>query len=645
MIFTMMSTPLFSQTLGSGIFFQAIARDNFANPAKDRKIYIQSSIIQTTATGTVVLMEQHQATTDLTGVFSISIGQGIKTGGTAANLTSIDWSKGPYYLNLKVAITPVAPIAGWDYTKDWVDLGTTSFGAVPYALYAASAGGVDQKVNFSDTAKMLIPYAKNNTVTTLGTNLATKLTASDTATMLTNYAKTNIVNSLALAAATKLNAIDTASLSSRINLKANLADVNTSLATKANTTDVTTSLALKANLADVNTSLATKANTTDVTTSLALKANLADVNTSLATKANTTDVTTSLALKANLTDVNTSLATKANTTDVTTSLALKANLTSPILVTPALGTPSSGIATNLTGLPLTTGVTGILSVANGGTGLASTGISGQVLTSVGAGNLSWTTLNSIANGNTLGDMLYWNGSAWVNVAAGSNGQTLFFNNGVPTWGTLAGAIVGIIGAGEILSPVTGRIWMDRNLGATRVAVSPNDNLAYGNLYQWGRGSDGHELITWSSASAGTASNTVTSTKSSSDQPGDALFITSNDNNWQSTPNNNLWNGDGGVNNNPCPTGYSVPTDAEWIAEGIQNLSGAFTSLKLTTAGLRYWINGSVTSSSYSGNYWSKTVSSSGYALSLQVSNSSYSGAYITSFPLAAGLSIRCIKNQ
>jgi hypothetical protein len=173
----------------SGIFFQAIARDNTSNPAKDREIFVLTNIIQSTPTGTIVLTEEHKTSTDAYGIFNIMVGSGRRVGGSVTGLSTIDWSNGPYYLNIKIVITPITASNTWDYTKEWIDIGTTIFGTVPFALYSASTAKIDEKLNTSDTSKMLEPYAKGKAVQILSTTIDTKLATSDTASMLAPYAK------------------------------------------------------------------------------------------------------------------------------------------------------------------------------------------------------------------------------------------------------------------------------------------------------------------------------------------------------------------------------------------------------------------------------------------------------------------------
>lgn len=190
--------------------------------------------------------------------------------------------------------------------------------------------------------------------------------------------------------------------------------------------------------------------------------------------------------------------------------------------------------------------------------------------------------------------------------------------------------------GEIYNPVTDRIWMDRNLGASRVALSSTDSLAYGDLYQWGRGSDGHEK----------RFSKITYVLSNTDKPNDSTFIVaiSTTGDWRSPQNNNLWQGlEGG--NNPCPTGYRIPTIAEWDAEraswSSDNLEGAFNSpLKLPAAGGRNQFDGRVFNIGSYGYYWSATVYESySQYLYFTISEADTSYAY-----RAYGSSVRCIKD-
>lgn len=189
---------------------------------------------------------------------------------------------------------------------------------------------------------------------------------------------------------------------------------------------------------------------------------------------------------------------------------------------------------------------------------------------------------------------------------------------------------------EVISPYTGRTWLDRNLGAKRIATSYDDKDSYGDYFQWGRNSDGHEKV----------ESEITNSLSETNQPNHSNFILPIDDsfNWLTSNEENLWNGLSALNN-PCPEGYRLPTLEELVEETIfpenNNIYDVYNNfLKIPAAGCRNNLDGELYFEGEKNFLWtSDTFDTGSIFLSFNEKTVSRNASF-----RAAGANIRCIKD-
>ena len=192
--------------------------------------------------------------------------------------------------------------------------------------------------------------------------------------------------------------------------------------------------------------------------------------------------------------------------------------------------------------------------------------------------------------------------------------------------------------GMVISPYTGKIWLDRNLGASQICTSRSDSDCYGDFYQWGREYDGHQES--NSTTTSTVPSTITSVGSD--------FIIDTGFDWVSTDSNGSLRSDNWSKTDGssiCPNGFRVPTlvelKAETIDQGVSNAIDAFENfLKLPSAGIRAGNTGSLANQGTNGSLWASTIDVDS-AKNLLFTNSIISASFGDRIN---GQTVRCIKD-
>lgn len=192
----------------------------------------------------------------------------------------------------------------------------------------------------------------------------------------------------------------------------------------------------------------------------------------------------------------------------------------------------------------------------------------------------------------------------------------------------------------VTSPYTGRVWLDRNLGASKACTVLDDEACYGDYYQWGRNADGHEKSTSNTTSIHATNINNAGVKFITSSNGvygyDWTYYVDNDGslryfNWSKTDGSSI-----------CPARYRVPTVDELEAEIIVNNSDVFNNfLNFPLAGYRNNEIGNTDYQGLAGIVWSSSVEN-GSAWSLLFTSDKVTKA---SYHFTPGLSVRCIKDN
>lgn len=109
-----------------GFIYQAEARDSHGTVIRNASLDVKITILAGSVDGIIVWEGTHEITTDKYGLFTLVIGKGT---GSGYSFSAIDWAYNTHFLNVKVT----------DRRGNWVDMGTTQFLSVPYAMHAKTA--------------------------------------------------------------------------------------------------------------------------------------------------------------------------------------------------------------------------------------------------------------------------------------------------------------------------------------------------------------------------------------------------------------------------------------------------------------------------------------------------------------------------